>query len=105
MSKTPTAEETGVGVSAVAPSAQLRSEEGTALEVGLLDGQLKHEIAWKIEETNPGMTTHRVPHRLTAKYFEVRTLGKRPRYKCDRCGAMFDAWKYLKLHKIDKHSY
>lgn len=51
------------------------------------------------------MTTHRVPHRLTAKYFEVRTLGKRPRYKCDRCGAMFDAWKYLKLHKIDKHSY
>ncbi|HEV8386946.1 MAG TPA: hypothetical protein VGQ03_04925 [Nitrososphaera sp.] len=27
------------------------------------------------------------------------------RYSCEKCGKVFAAWKYLRQHKVEKHSY
>jgi len=30
---------------------------------------------------------------------------KHMRYRCEKCGKVFAAWKYLRQHKVDNHSY
>gem|GEM_PF-1060986 len=30
---------------------------------------------------------------------------KRMQYSCEKCGQVFQAWKYLHKHKVDRHSY
>ncbi|HEX2615070.1 MAG TPA: hypothetical protein VHL10_06225 [Nitrososphaera sp.] len=30
---------------------------------------------------------------------------RRIQYSCEKCGKVFGAWKHLRQHKVEKHSY
>ena len=39
----------------------------------------------------------------TVRPDEGRT--RRMQYSCEKCGKVFDAWKHLRQHKVEDHSY
>jgi hypothetical protein len=39
----------------------------------------------------------------TVKPPDSRT--RRMQYSCEKCGKVFDAWKHLRQHKVEDHSY